>query len=182
MSEFDSPYACESTYSKKAEGVNALARLLLVLLYVAFVGGFFGFCYISRIIPLFAVCPIFLWMLIFFTWRLVDYDYYFEFRTGTLSVGRSVVRKKREIRKPKYTVTVKDASAIYGLPRGKVKFSSSVKVYDFSGTRNSECRIAIVTKSDKKEEICIVECTRPLAKLIMSYNKSAELTEMLNKL
>ena len=88
MSEYDSPYASEYTYAKRAEGLNLIARVALVFLYAAFVGGFFGLCYYTRIIPLFAVCPIFLWMLVFFTWRSVSYDYYFEFRSGILTVGK----------------------------------------------------------------------------------------------
>lgn len=182
MSDFDSPYACEYTYAKKAEGKNLLARVLLVLVYVAFVGGFFGFCYFTRIIPLFAVCPIFLWMLIFFTWRYVSYDYYFELRTGVLTLGRSTVRKKREIRVAKYSVTLKDASAVGPLPSGEVKLSGAARVYDFSGTKHSENRIAITSNHSGRDEICILECTRPLCKLIMSYNKSAELTELMNRL
>ena len=181
MSDFDSPYACDFTYTRCAEGKNKLGRILLVLVYVAFVGAFFGFCYWSRIIPLFAVCPIFLWMLIFFTWRYVSYDYYFEFRTGVLTVGLSRIRKKREIRTPKRSITVKEAASIYPIPSGKVKFSRAVRLYDFSGTKNSECRIAVVTERRGKEEIYILECTRPLAKLLSSY-KSAELSELLNRL
>lgn len=182
MSDFDSPYACEFSYSKHAEGKNFLARLGLIALYVAFVGGFFGVCYFSRFIPLFAVCPIFLWMLVFFTWGYVKYDYYFEFSKGVLTVGKTKTRKKREIRTAKYSVKVKDAEAIYPITSGRVKFSRETDLHDFSGTIHSDNRIAVVTHKGKRQEICILECTRPLAKLLGSYNKSAELGEMLNRL
>ena len=182
MNEYDSPYACEYTYARHAEGSNKLMRILLVLVYIGFVGGFFAFCYFTRIIPLFAVCPIFLWMFIFFTWRYVSYDYYFEFRNGTLTLGRSIIRKKREMRKAKYSIVIKDASAIYPIPKGVVKFSGAVCVRDFSGTVNSESRIAVALNKSGRDEIYILECTRPLAKLITSYNKSAELSDMINRL
>ena len=182
MSEFDSPYSCEFTYSKRAEGKNLLARMALLLLYIAFVGGFFAFCYFTRIVPLFAVCPIFLWMLIFFTWRYVSYDYYFEFRSGLLTIGKLKVRKKREIRTPKYSVTVKDAKEIYPIPAGRIDTGKCTPVYDFSGSVASDKRIAIVSEKSGRDEMCILECTRPLAKMIMSYNKTAELAEFMNRL
>jgi len=78
MNEFDSPNYTEFSYEAKAEGKIKIMRILAIIGYVAFVAAYFLVCYITRVIPAFAIAPIFTWILIFFTWSLVKFDYISE--------------------------------------------------------------------------------------------------------
>ena len=112
MSEMDSPFFCEYTYERRAEGTRLAVRTLAVVGYVLFVALYFLIVYFTRLIPLFALCPVALWILIYFTWPIISYDFYFEFRTGTLTVGTEARRKRRTKRSPKLAVQVKYADKI----------------------------------------------------------------------
>jgi hypothetical protein len=178
MSELDTPFYCENTYAKRAEGHILVMRLLFVLMYIAFVAAFFAVCYFTKLIPIFALCPVFLWMLVFFTWKYVNYDYFFEFKTGTLTLGRIAGKKKVPSRKPKLEIHVKDAERIVPISAGRVKFSDVKHVYDFSGSIASDKRIAVVFVKNGVTCAAVLECTKALARLITIYNKdTAELAE-----
>jgi hypothetical protein len=96
MFEDESPNSAEYVYEKQSKGKVKLQRTLMICLYVVFVLAYFLFCYISRIIPLFAMAPIFLYILYLFTWRLVKYDCYWEFRSGELTAGTVRVGKAKK--------------------------------------------------------------------------------------
>jgi len=171
MAEFDSLNSAEFSYEKKGEGKNKLYRILLIIGYVLFVIVFFLACYLSKLIPAFAVAPIFLWMLIFFTWRLVKYDMYVEFQKGSLTLGRIKVRKSGTKRTPLLIVPVKSAEEI-------APFDSSVslegsKVYDFSESPTSDKRIFIRFEKNGEKSIAIFEGTARLGKLLTSYSENA---------
>ena len=85
---------------QKAEKKWMLIRLMAILGYVLFAAAYFVVLYVIRLIPLFAVTPIFLWILIHFTWRYTkpDYRYYIEKGTFTFYVcyGKKTKHKKTE--------------------------------------------------------------------------------------
>ena len=81
MNEFDSPNYAEFSYDVKSEGKVRTMRIMAILGYAAFLLLYFLICYATRMIPVFAIAPIFTWILVFFTWSYVKYDYYFEFKT-----------------------------------------------------------------------------------------------------
>ena len=97
MSEMDTPFFSEYSYDRRAEGSRLILRTAAIISYLLFVGAYFGVAYFTRLIPLFALCPVALWIMIYFTWPILSYDYYFEFRTllahqGTL-FGSAMERK-----------------------------------------------------------------------------------------
>ena len=68
MNEYDSPNYASFSYQKKNEGTVKLKRSLMVLGYVLYLVVFFLACYLSKLIPVFALAPLTLWIIIFFTW------------------------------------------------------------------------------------------------------------------
>ena len=108
MSEFDSPNYAEYVYERKAEGTLLLARILMITAYVLFAGAFFVVCYTVGIIPVFAICPLLLFIIWLCTWRLVSYDYYYEFKAGTLELGAVRLKKSDRRKFPKLTVHIRD--------------------------------------------------------------------------
>ena len=174
MREMDTPFSCEYSYERRTEGKRLLLRTLAIAGYVLFVVLYFMFAYFTMLIPLFALCPVTLWIIVYFTWPLLSYDYYFEFQTGTLSVGTERRRKKSTARKQRLSIRVKEAEKIYRLPVGRVKISGVDRCHDFSSTALSDKRIAIVFQNDGKKYACIIECTAALAKMLRSYSQNGE--------
>ena len=172
MSDFDSLNSAEFSYEKKGEGKNKLYRILLVIGYVLFVVVFFLACYLSKLIPVFAVAPIFLWIVIFFTWRLVSYDMYVEFASGTLTLGRVRVRKSGRKRTPFLSIPMKSAKEIAPFD-SSVLISPSEKLYDFSASPSSDKRIFIRFEKDGAPSVAIFEGTARLGKLLSSYSEIA---------
>ena len=62
---------------KKAEGKYGLKRTLFILMYILIPAAIAGVFIAIKILPILATLPVFLWMLIFFTWRYasVEYEY-----------------------------------------------------------------------------------------------------------
>lgn len=169
MSEFDTLNYAEYIYGRKNEGRTLLAKILMISLYVVFAGAFFLFCFLTRLIPVFAMCPLFLLVLVICTWRFVSYDYYFEFKSGTLELG--AVRQKKSERKkfPKLTIHVKDAKLIKAYDEAVEDVKNIKDIYNFSASENSPHRIAVVFEKGGKECLAIFEGTAKVANLLASY-------------
>lgn len=175
MNEFDSPNYTEYTYDKKAEGKTLLLKWLLIFGYVLFVAAFFIACYITRIIPLFAVCPVVTWIIVYFSWRLVSYDVYYTFEHGHMEIGKVIVRKSGNIKSPKIKLEVKDALLVAPLSVAKEREEfKSAKVIDYSSYRASSNLVAIVRMGKNGNEAIIVENTPKLAKLLARYAKNVD--------
>ena len=94
MEDFNS---CEYGAEQKAEGRYALLKLLMLLLYAGLCGGYFVILYSIRLIPLFAITPIWLWIVCHFTWRYTKPDYRYVIESGrfTFYVAYGKKTKKR---------------------------------------------------------------------------------------
>ena len=168
MSEFDTPNFHEYTYRKKAVGKNRVIRILLITLYCSFVLAFFLFCAETRFLSIFALCPIFTWMLIFFTWRMVSYDMYYTIDGGMIELGKVKVRKSGRKKAPKLKVHIKDAIEIKPYIIEHDALTGASRIYDFSESPSSDKRILLKTKKDGKEICVIFEGTSRAAKLLSS--------------
>ena len=173
MSEFDTPNYAEFSYAVKSEGKIKLYRRLLLLGYAAFVGIFFGVCVATKFIPIFATCPIFTWMLVFFTWRYVSYDCYFVFQGGMLELGTSRNGKGGMKKYPKIKIHVKEASLV-GVYSAERDLSGYSKVYDLSESQGSDKRIMIAFDNKGEKSVAIFEGTKKVAKLLDSFCPNSE--------
>lgn len=172
MSEFDTPNYAEYSYSVKNEGRIKLYRRLMMLGYAAFVGIFFGVCVATKFVPIFATCPIFLWIIIFFTWRYVSFDYYFTFQSGMLELGTSRNTKAGMKKYQRLKIHVKEASFIGAYEKNK-DLVAGTKLYDFSESKSSDKRIIILFENEGEKCSAVFEGTKKIAKLLDSFcNKS----------
>jgi hypothetical protein len=170
MNEYDSPNYAEFTYEKKNEGKVRLARTLMICGYVLYLVAFFLVCYLTRVIPVFAIAPLTLWIIIFFTWKLVKYDCYFEFKAGMLELGTVKVNKKGNRRKnPTVTIHVKEAlsATVYDSLFDDLKTVD--KIYDLSESQHSDKRILIIFEQNGDRCAAIFEGTSKVANLIASF-------------
>ncbi len=169
MSEFDSPNYAEYVYERKAEGTLLLARILMITAYVLFAGAFFVVCYTVGIIPVFAICPLLLFIIWLCTWRLVSYDYYYEFKAGTLELGAVRLKKSDRRKFPKLTVHIRDVEYADEYPGDSEKLADIKKVYDFSESKSSPNRIVLVFRSSEGRAAVIFEGTAKVANLIAAF-------------
>ena len=169
MNEYDSPNYASFTYEKKNEGKVRVGRTLMIFAYVMYLVAFFLVCYLTKLIPVFALAPLSLWIITFFTWKLVSYDCYFEFKGGMLELGTVKVNKKGVRRQnPVVTIHVKEALAaeVYN---SSYDLSSVKKVYNLSASESSDKRIVIVFEQNGERCAAIFEGTEKVAKLIASF-------------
>jgi hypothetical protein len=109
MEDFNTyEYAAE----QKNEGKFKTLRLLVILGYVLFAAAYaVVFAAILKIPQVIAVLPIFIWMLVFFTWKYTKPDYRYVIERGDM-VFTVVYGKKKKGAKPKTSFKVSSAVAI----------------------------------------------------------------------
>ena len=174
MSEYDSPNFAEFSYTRKSEGKYKVKRCVLIACYALFVGMFFGVVLMTKLIPVFALCPIFLWMLIFFTWRYVSYDYYFEFKEGHLQFGKIMGTKRGRKKYPLVRVHIKEAELIAPYVECEERLSEAKKIYDYSQSGSSDKRILILFREGSDLSAVIFEGTAKIAKLCASFCENSQ--------
>ena len=168
MTEFDSPNYAEYVYDRKNEGKVLLYKVLMICADLAFVGGFAVFCAITRIWPIFALCPLLFYILYLCTWRFVSYDSYFELKEGVLELGNIKLKKSDRKKFPKLNLRAKEAKLIAAYDEVAEQVKNIKTVYDFSESKLSPHRIALVFDKDGKECLAIFEGTAKAAKILAS--------------
>ena len=174
MNEFDSPNYAEFSYGVKSEGKVKTKRTLAILGYVLFLAIYFLVCYISRMIPVFAIAPLITWILIFFTWGFVSYDYYFEFKTGMLELGKIIGGKKGKKKQPVLSIHIKEATFAAPYSECADKLTGNETIFDFSASQSSPDRILVLFEKDGKPAAVIFEGTARIANLISSFCPSSQ--------
>ncbi len=107
MNEF-STY--ELAVTQKIEGKWLAARAGLILLYIAYVVGLLLVGLRTRIlVPLLALIPLTLWIIVFFTWRYTDVDYEYSITSGELTFAKIFGNRSR---RRQLTILLRDAVRI----------------------------------------------------------------------
>ena len=176
MNEYDSPNYTEFSYDKKPEGKIRVMRTVLVFIYIAFVGLLFLFCCLTKLLPLFALAPVFTWMLVFFTWRFVSYDIYYTFNHGEMEFGTYKTTKAGTRRRPVFTVDVRQASAVmtYEAAREEKVLDSCKKIYEYCSSLASDKLIVMTFTKDGKPTAVIFDGTKRAAALLTSFAPNAK--------
>jgi len=172
MSDSGSLNSTDYVYEVKSRGKFLFLRSLMISFYILFIIAFFLICYITRIIPLFAIAPMILYIIFLFTWQLVKYDVYWSFERGTLEVGK-VKRKRREMRRIALcSIHIKDAVEIAPF-ENSAQLSGIKRIYNISESPDSIERIIIVFLEKGIKSCAIVEGTARLGALLSSFSKNA---------
>lgn len=174
MSEFDSPNYAEYTYDKKNEGRIKKQRRLMLMLYIAVAIIYFAVCCITKLLPLIAIEPILIWILIFFTWKYVSYDCYFVFDAGILELGTVKVTKNGRRQSPRHKIHVKEALLAAPLVGNEASLSEVQKVDDLGESETSENRILIIYNNEGVDTAVIFEGTAKIAKNLASFCPNAQ--------
>ena len=160
--------SAEYSYEKRIEGRLATLRVGLIVAYFAFVTAYFIFCFTTRIIPLFAVCPIFLWILVFFTWPLVKFDYRYIFEHGELSFYKEYRGIKGRTRKLILFTKVPQATRIAPYTGEKLEG----RIYDLSSSTSASSLVFLEGKNENGEVFTVVfDSIERVNKLLCSFAK-----------
>ena len=161
----------EYTVDKKREGCYGLARIFMIIFYLLFLVAFFVVAYLTAI-QIFALAPIFLWMLIFFTWRFVSIEYKYTVESGFLTLITVYGGKKQKI---KARIHIKDATAFLPLEDAKaaIRDFSPGKTYNvLSSSKAPKDAFALFVNEGSGRVLVLLEAPPPSKKAILYYANS----------
>lgn len=166
MESISAEYSC----SQKIEGKWLIYKLLLLLLYASYTAVYLYVIIKIAFVPLGALIPVTLWIMIHFTWRYTSPDYKYTVDAGNLSFYVSYGKKTHE----KFKLRIKDAIMI--APRDKIGDSlrdlKIEKAYNALPSKKEQDAYAIVFKKETKVCIFCFKVTRDTIKSLHYYNKN----------
>ncbi len=169
----------EYIVKRKPDARLRLYRVALILGYILYVvvflavimGGGAG----VGLAPLFALVPITLWMIIFFTWRYVSIEYEYTIAAGVMRFDRIFGSRSR---KKIIEITVRQAALIAPMTE-----EYSPRVDEFAPERVINCLssddapdayfILFESGEDKKRTALLFEATSETLKFLRYYNPSS---------
>jgi hypothetical protein len=168
----DSPGYAEYTVTRKAEGNNLLLRILLIGLYVFF--ALIYFIFFTAVIPIvmmIALLPLFVWMLVFFTWRYAALEIEYQIHSGTVSFYHIYGERSR---RKKFSCKTKDLITVAPMDRTHEKdFTRAVLLHDFRGTKNTPDAYYLTFNKDGKTCAVFFEATTKTVKSFRYFNSAA---------
>lgn len=159
----------EYTVDKKSEGGYKLSRFLMVTAYVIFMLALFVVVYVTRVIPAFALAPMFLWILILFTWRYVSIEYKYTVDAGVLKLFVIYGGKKQKL---KAQFHIKEATAFFPLEGNEDalhRFKPAVTYNFLSSARSPKDAYAFLTEVDGIRTAALIEAPIPSKKAVLYY-------------
>lgn len=173
---FGSKNYAEFVTSKTKEGIYKTKRTLAVIGYVLFVVLYVVLCAtVKMLLPFIALTPLFLWMLIYFTWWTVSVDYRYTVDAATL-VAKSVYGDRYE--RTLFEGKIKDFSLV--APKNDEylsafdEFANDASVIDItSGSKAYDVYFALHTDEKGNKNIVVFEMTSQALGAIRYYNASA---------
>ena len=172
----------EYAVRQRIEGKWIAARIGLILLYVLFVGAWLVFGLKTRIlVPLLALIPLTLWMLVFFTWRYVAVEYEYSITSGILTFSKIYSGR---FRKKVFEVPLREAVRI--APLGTAEeyvhgdaYKPELSFVGVSSMSAPDIYYMLFEYADKKDKktkrraVYYFEATQKVLHLCHYYNPSA---------
>ena len=150
-------------------GKNRRMRLLLISLYILFAIGYAAFFVAITVPQVIALLPLFVWMLVFFTWGTVNYECCVRVASGKVSLLKVRGKKEKEL----FSFGAKEL--LYALPMNEAgkeqisKESFTTKI-DFRADIAKEGYAAVLS-NDSGLTLILFECTVAVATAMRYYNK-----------
>ena len=156
---------------KKREGKLKLLSIGFIALYVAFVGGMFGLLYSIRLIPVFAVVPVLLWILVLMTWRYVQVDDKYRISEGAFTLTRKYGNKGGKIL---CEFRIKEADVIapeYEASAALSEIPASRVIDARPSLTASDIYVAVFTDKDGAKSAVKFQATAQAVKVLKYYNE-----------
>ena len=166
----------EYSVTKKREGKLKLLTYLLIAAYVAFAGGAFGILYAIRLIPVVAVIPVFLLILVLLTWRYVQVDNKYVMESGKFTFmhiyGLKTTKTVVEFR-------IKEATVVAPLEKSAddIAAFSPVKTFDALPFEGCHDAYVILFENESGERCALkIQATAQALKILRYYNEKTVIT------
>lgn len=160
----------EYSASQKSEGLWLLYKILLIVGYVLFATVYFVIIYVTKFFPVGALIPVFLWMLIYFTWKYANPDYTYEITGGVFNYYVKYGKKKS------LKSSFKISEAKYIGPIGEYKEKRPHTVYTAIPSKKSTDIYISVYNTPTPCAIKFV-ATKDALRLLKRHNKDTVITE-----
>lgn len=169
----------EYTVAQNHEGKWRAYKWLMVLGYVLFSGAYFIVATSIRFPQIVAILPLFLWILIFFTWKYVNPEYKYKITAGHLHFFRIFGKNGK---KGKEILKIKLIDAMYIMPLedalGKIKDIEPKKTYSALPSKVCSDSYIILYKNEKSEpEAFLFKVTSDALKSLRFYNKNTVMSQ-----
>ncbi len=169
MTEENSFLFAEYAKPVAKHGKNGRMRLFLVLCYILFALAY-TLLFISINIPhVIAILPLFVWMLVYFTWGSVSYECCVRVASGRVSLLKLRGKKEKEI------LSFEARALRYALPytqeaKARIAKETVTQTVDFRADPKKE-GYAAVLPTENGTVLLRFECTLPVVKAMYYYNK-----------
>ena len=168
------PY--EYTVSEQKNPTLTFKKISFVALYVLWVAGLLLLgAQIKLILPLLALIPVTLWMLVFFTWRLTQVEYEYSFFAGEVTVCRILGGRSRKILAK---VKLRDLCDVYpccdAANAERIDaFAADRTIFAASSQHTPTLCAAMWKDENNTKTLLFFDCNEKAAKILRYYNASA---------
>ncbi|MBQ8907553.1 MAG: hypothetical protein IJY71_03095 [Clostridia bacterium] len=161
----------EYTRPVAKKGKNRRRRRLLLLGYIVFA---LFYCLLFTVpvkIPqVIAVLPLFLWILIFYTQRLVSYEIQVSVSGGVLAFAKLWGKKRKECAR----ISLKSILSVERIEKGTLPpLTKGQTVYDFRADGDAEANYLARCRDESGEALYLFEASPQLLSSIRYFNKQA---------
>ena len=166
----------EYTVAQKSEGKWALYKRLMLSGYALFAALYFLIAYITRFIPIVALLPLFLWILVHFTYKYVKLEYKYEILEAHLIFSKVFGGKSKEI------IKIKICSADFILPLetaiDEIKEYSPKNTYSaIPSSKSTDLYIMLYKDENGENSAFMFKATSDALKALKFYNKNTVITD-----
>ncbi len=166
----------EYTVAQSCEGKWRLFKWLMLGGYIAFAGIYFLIAYITRFIPIVAILPLFLWILVYFTYKYVKPEYKYKIAEAYIYFYKIFGKSERQILKfrlcdASYIMPTEDAL-------NEIKSFEPKHTYSALPSKFSTDSYIILFKNDAGEPSAFIfKATSDAIKCLRFYNKATVMSE-----
>ncbi len=168
----------EYVVKKKVEGKYALKRVLIILAYIVICIAEFVLCLASHIYQLFALAPVSLWIIYYFTWPYFSVEYEYALSEGHITFSRIYDgRKRKEVFSER--ISRLDTVAPYKSENDEVilSYAPTVEYIAFSSEKTPvDPYFALFTDEKGRKCVFFFEATNRSLRALKYYNQNTVMT------
>lgn len=165
----------EYTVKENAGNILLFKRVSLVALYMLWaVAWLLAGAMLKIILPLLALIPISLWILVYFTWRFTQVEYEYSFFGGVLTVSRVLGGKSRRTLSE---ISLRTLASVYPCDEknaARIEAFGAVRTVFAASSEDSESLYALLWNDEENgKTVLYFDANEKALKIIRYYNVSA---------
>ena len=167
--------AYEYVVAEKKSATLIFKRISLILVYILWGAGFLLLGVTTRLlIPLMALVPLTLWIIVFLTWRFTQIEYELSFFSGVLTVSRIYGGRTR---KKLAEITIRELAGVFPCEEPYTEkinsFEQEKEIFAASSPDAPDLWAALWKDEGGTKHILWFEATEKAVKVFRFYNSSA---------